>query len=214
VHQPGARWTYSIGDDVLGALVERASGQPFADYVKEHITAPLGMTDTGFDVAKDQRHRLAKLYTSENGALQETEAILGSDPEPGVGFASGGGGMFSTIGDFARLLRAILAGGELDGARILGRKTLELASLDSLEGVDGRPAPGDGWGLFCAVRTDVARSGRLGSRGMLYWSGAATTHFFVDPEEQLIALLFCQHLPYDQHKVIPRFRTAVYQALR
>lgn len=212
--QPGSGYHYSIADDVLGALIERASGEPLADYVREHITAPLRMTDTGFDVEPANRPRLAGLATTQDGALAPADAILGSDPEPGRGFASGGGGMFSTLSDYSRLLQMILHDGELDGARILGRKTLELAVSNTLTVEQGRVRPGDGWGLLCAVRIDPAASGELGSAGMLHWSGAATTHFFVDQKEQIAALLFCQHLPYDQHGLIPRFRTAVLQALR
>jgi CubicO group peptidase (beta-lactamase class C family) len=212
--QPGTAWHYSIADDVLGALIERAAGQPLPEYEREHLTGPLGMNDTGFDVPADKRDRLAGLCTSDAGKLKPSAPILGSLDQPGAGFPSGGGGMFSTLRDYSRLLRMILGGGELDGVRVLGRKTLELGSLNSLGAGQGGPRPGDGWGLFSAVRVDCAASSELGSPGMLYWSGAATTHFFVDPREDLIAVLLCQHLPYDQHRLIPRFRTAVYQALR
>ena len=107
-------------------------------------------------------------------------------------------------------------GGTLDGARVLSRKTWELARLNSL-GATANPlnavGRGDGWGLFSGVRLNVAAAGEPSSEGMLFWSGAATTHFFVDPGEELVALVFCQHDPFDQFGLFTRFRTAVYQAL-
>lgn len=216
--QPGTAYNYSISDDVLGALIQRASGEKFEDYVAAHITRPLKMNDTFFDVPADKMARVAKLHEIKDGRLRTTPEILGAYAEAGRGIPAGGAGLFSTIGDYARFVQCLLDGGTLDGARILGRKTVELARLDSLEALpwpraNGRVTPADGWGLFSAVRTDVAKGNEPGSEGMFYWSGAATTHFFADPKEQLIALVFCQHLPFDQHGLFSKFRTAVYQSL-
>ncbi|HAV63472.1 MAG TPA: serine hydrolase, partial [Verrucomicrobiales bacterium] len=131
----------------------------------------------------------------------------------GRGIPAGGAGLFSTIGDYARFAQCLLNGGELDGTRILGRKTIELALQDSLpEGVSAF-APSEGWGLMSALRLDMAGALEPVSEGTFYWSGAATTHFFVDPTEQLIGLVFCQHVPFDQHQLFTRFRTSIYQAL-
>src|SRR5690606_12047636 len=167
VDQPGARWHYSVADDVLGALVERASGTRFEDFVARNITEPLGMQDTGFDVPEDDRARLASLHARQDGKLVTTPPSFGAFAEPGRGFAAGGAGLFSTIDDYARFARALRDGGELDGVRILSRKAYELAVAPSLTDEQGEVAPGDRWNLFCAVRTEPARSAQLGSAGML-----------------------------------------------
>lgn len=211
--QPGAAFNYSISDDILGLLVQRVSGTRFEDYVAEHITGPLGMPDTFFDVPADKTNRVARLHEVRDGRLRTTPEILGSYAEPGRGIPCGGAGLFSTIGDYARFAQCLLNGGELDGVRLLGRKTVELARLNSLPPGVNAFGPAEGWGLFSGLRLDVARSGEPGSVGMFHWSGAATTHFFCDPQEQLLALVFCQHIPFDQHNLFTRFRTAVYQAL-
>jgi CubicO group peptidase (beta-lactamase class C family) len=215
--QPGTAFHYSIGDDVLGVLIQRVSGERFEDYVRGHVTEPLKMSDTFFDVPVEKKGRIGQLHQAgPDGKLHTTAPILGAYAEPGRGIPCGGAGLFSTIGDYARLAQMLLNGGQLDGARILSRKTMELARLNSLTTT---PTPyhefsgSDGWGLFSAVRLDVARSNEPSSVGMLYWSGAATTHFFVDPQEQLAALVFCQYIPFDQYGLFTRFRIAVYQAL-
>ncbi|MFO1077243.1 MAG: serine hydrolase domain-containing protein [Planctomycetota bacterium] len=212
--EPGEQWNYSVADDVLGVWIERASGKSFAEFVRANVTAPLGMVDTDFDVPEGKRTRIATMYQWEDGALKALEPTFGVFAEPGRGFDAGGAGLFSTIDDYARFCRMLLGNGELDGVRILGRKTMELAGMDSLRGDQHTSRPGDGWGLVCAVRSDPGASPELGSLGMLHWSGAATTHFFVDPQEGLVGLLLCQHQPYDQHRLLSRFHTAVYQALR
>lgn len=213
VAQPGVAFNYSISDDLLGLLIQRVSGEPFDQYIARHITQPLQMNDTAFDVPVEKRGRLATLHEIRDGKLQLAAAILGADAEPGKGIPCGGAGLFSTIGDYARFAQCLLNGGELDGARILGRKTIELARMNSLPDGVGAFSPNDGWGLFSALELDLARSGRLGSVGTFFWSGAATTHFFVDPQEQLVALVFCQHFPFDQFGLFGRFHIAVYQAL-
>lgn len=212
--QPGTAYNYGISDDVLGALIQRVSGMPFEEFVARHITGPLKMHDTAFDVPESKRSRLGRLHQLRDGKLATTPEILGAYAEPGRGIPCGGAGLFSTIGDYARFAQCLLQGGELEGARILGRKTVELARLNSLPSGVFAFSPSDGWGLFSAVRIDAARSGEPVSEGTFYWSGAATTHFFVDPKESLVALVFCQHLPFDQHGLFTRFRTAVSQALR
>lgn len=213
VAQPGTAFHYGINDDVLGVVVQRASGLAFEDFVARRITEPLAMHDTSFDVPAEKMHRLSKLHSRVDGALRVVPEILGAHAEPGRGIPCGGAGLFSTIGDYARFAQCLLDGGSLDGARILSRKTVELALRNSLPaGVDAFRA-GEGWGLFSGLRLDPAATGELGSAGTFHWSGAATTTFFADPEEELLALVFFQHLPFDEHKVFKRFRTAVYQAL-
>ncbi|MBL9139004.1 MAG: beta-lactamase family protein [Verrucomicrobiales bacterium] len=211
--QPGTAYNYSISDDILGALIQRVSGMTFEEFVARRITGPLRMSDTFFDVPADKLDRLAKIHELRDGRLHTKPEILGAYAERGRGIPCGGAGLFSTIGDYARFAQCLMNGGELDGARILGRKTVELALMNSLPpGVHAFNAA-DGWGLFSAVRLDPVAAGEPLSAGSFYWSGAATTHFFCDPKEQVLALVFCQHLPFDQHQLFGRFRTSVMQAV-
>ena len=214
VAQPGAAWHYSVADDVLGVWLERVHGKSLGAVLTELVTGPLGMRDTGFDVPVAERPRIATMYQWEKGALRPLDPTFGVFAEPGRGFEAGGAGLFSTLDDYLRFCRMLLGRGELDGVRLVGRKTFELASLDVLRDGQRTTRPGDGWGLFSAVRIDQGASPEFGSQGMLHGSGAASTHFFVDPVEDLCAVLVTQHQPFDQHRLIPRFHTAVYQALR
>jgi CubicO group peptidase (beta-lactamase class C family) len=163
--------------------------------------------------------RVGTLHTpGPDGKLRTTPPILGAYAEPGKGIPAGGAGLFSTIDDYARFAQMLLDDGAtpFKGPRILSRKTMELARQNSLT-TTASPynamSQSDGWGLFGAVRLDVGRSQEPGSVGMYYWSGAATTHFFCDPKEQVLGLIFCQHLPFDQPGIFKKFRAAVYQAL-
>lgn len=215
--EPGTEYNYSIGLDIAGLLVQRISGIPFEDFIAQNITEPLNMKDTAFDVPEEKHSRLAVIHEhGANGNLQPAEPILGAYSKKQRGIPSGGGGLFSTIGDYARFAQALLNEGELQGTRILSRKSLELALKNSLTET-GSPyhgfAQGDGWGLIGAVRIDPAVAAELGSKGMFYWSGAATTHFFVDPREHLVALIFAQHVPFDEHNLFSRFRNTVYQSM-
>ncbi|MCW5557597.1 MAG: beta-lactamase family protein [Verrucomicrobiae bacterium] len=211
--QPGTAYNYSISDDVLGVLIQRVSGMTFEDYVARNITGPLGMNDTFFDVPADKRDRVAKLHELRDGTLHTTLEIIGAYAEPGRGIPAGGAGLFSTLGDYARFAQCLLNGGQLDGVRLLGRKTVELARMNSLPAGVNAFGPADGWGLFSAVRVNAVAAGEPVSEGAFFWSGAATTHFFCDPKEDVLALVFCQHIPFDQHGLFTRFRTAVMQAV-
>ena len=227
-HEPGTRFSYGINTDILGAVVEKVTGKKFEDVVDERICRPLRMRDTGFDVPADKIGRLAVVYehaksgsgvtpgSPESGRFVEASAIASAYAEPGRGFAAGGSGMFSTIGDYARFAQMLLNGGELDGVRILGRKTVELMTanhLNHLARVTHPPSDSDGFGLGVSVRLDVARSNELGSVGRFGWNGAATTTVIIDPKEQLIGLVFAQHMPYNQHDLFWNFSTLAYQAL-
>ena len=214
IAQPGTAFEYGINNDILGLIVQRVSGLPFEEYIARNITAPLKMVDTAFHVPEEKRSRLVTIHEQgADGNLRTTEPILGAFAEKGRGIPAGGAGLFSTIGDYARFAQCLLNGGELEGERIIGRKTLELALRNSLpEGVDAF-SPGEGWGLISGLRLDMAKTLEPVSEGTFYWSGAATTHFFVDPSEQLVGLVFCQHVPFDQHQLFTRFRTSIYQAL-
>jgi len=211
--QPGTKFNYSISDDVLGVLIQRASGETFEDYLSRHITGPLKMRDTFFDVPPEKMPRVGRLHEITDGKLHTTPEILGAYAEKGRGIPCGGAGLFSTIGDYARFAQCLLNGGELDGARILGRKTMELALKNSLPPGEFAFSASEGWGLMSGLRLDMAAAQEPASEGTFYWSGAATTHFFCDPKEKLLASVFCQHVPFDQHGLFTKFRTAVYQAL-
>jgi CubicO group peptidase (beta-lactamase class C family) len=234
-HQPGTRFRYGISSDILGAVVEKVSGRKFEEFVEERICRPLGMRDSGFDVPAEKMGRLATVYahgkrpaagtastSGENGAGGPEGRFVASAPiasayaEKGRGFAAGGSGMFSTIGDYARFAQMLLNGGELDGVRILGRKTVELMTanhLNHLPRVTHGASDSDGFGLGVAVRVDLAKSNELGSLGQFGWSGAATTTVNIDPKERFVALVFAQHMPFNEHDLFWNFTTLAYQAL-
>lgn len=212
--QPGAAWNYSIADDVLGVLIERAVKQPLADYVREAVTAPLGMVDTDYDVPAGKRARLAVVHRRGTAGLEAVAASFAAEADAGVGFAAGGAGMFSTLDDYARFGRFLLGDGSLDGARVLSRATMDLLRGNTLRDGQRASRPGDGWGLASAVVVDPGAGADLMPAGTLHWNGAATTSFLADPKNDLVAVLFAQHMPFDERKLIGRFRTAVYQAVR
>ena len=216
-HEPGERYTYGVSTDILGALVEKVSGQPLGQFLEERLLRPLGMKDTGFSVPEAKRARLAKIYeTGKDGKLQPAKPIFGIEPAAGPKLESGGAGLFSTTADYARFMQMLLNGGQLDGVRILSRKTVELMMANHLNHMarathDSREA--EGFGLGGAVRIDLARRGALGSVGQFGWSGAATTYASLDPQEKTVVLLLAQHLPYDEHGIFWRFSTLFYQAI-
>jgi len=216
-HEPGEKWTYGINTDVLGYLVEVLSGQKFEDYLEERIFKPLEMNETSFLVPEEKRARQARIYElGPDGKLRPAKPILNSYRGPGDGFPSGGGGLYSTIGDYARFAQMLLNGGRLDGVQILSRKTVELMlanHLNHLAQPTLSPNGADGFGLGGSVRLDLAKGNSLGSVGQFGWSGAATTYFNLDPREETVALLFIQHFPYDPHGLFPKFSTLFYQSL-
>ena len=217
-HEPGERFSYGVGIDVLGAVVEKVAAQPFDEYVLEHITGPLKMMDTAFVVPQSKRSRLAKVYTTTKGGALEPvpapELVMTSLDKSRMNW--GGAGLFSTIGDYARFGQMLLNGGQLDGVRILGRKSVELMMANGLTHAQPPYRSGtdyDGFGYGGSVRVDLARSARLGSVGQFGWTGAATTYFNVDPREKTVALVFTQHFPHDQHQLFWTFSTLFYASL-
>lgn len=218
MHQPGARFTYGLSTDVLGAVIEKVSGQRLDQYVAEHIAGPLQMVDTAFTVPGDKRSRLSKVYRAPKGGplepVPDKELVL-SSVEP-VAMHWGGAGLFSTLGDYARFGQMLLNGGELDGVRVLGRKSVELMMTNALTHT---PTPYtqfneyEGFGLGGAVRLDAGRAARLGSVGQFGWAGAANTYFNVDPRESTVVVLFAQHMPQDQFRLSSTFSTLFYASL-
>lgn len=216
-HQPGDAFTYGVNMDVLGALIERVSGQPFGAFLAERIFRPLGMADTGFDVPEAKLNRLAKTYKhGPDGKLVEDQPILGTWPEVGRGIEAGGSGIFSTAGDFARFAQMLCNGGTLDAQRILGRKTVELMTANHTVTLPNQQAAArqKGFGLGVEVTTDLGQLSMPSSVGQFGWYGAATTYCQIDPQERLVAIAFAQHFPYNEHNFFAAFQTGYYQALK
>jgi CubicO group peptidase (beta-lactamase class C family) len=219
LHQPGEAWEYSVSTDVLGRVVEVASGTDLASFVQERITGPLKMNDTGYWVKAPAVSRIAKPDTQSNLPFAD------ATQKPAI--FSGGGGMLSTAGDYARFAQMLLNGGELDGVRILAPKTVALMTSDQLPATTERHTPvamalgafgpvpemGTSFGLGFAVRVDTGRNPVPGSVGDFSWAGITGTFFWVDPKESLVAVLMVQ-APQGLNGVIWRqTRTMVYQAM-
>ncbi len=220
--QPGSRWQYGFSHDVLGRLVEVLSGQPFDRFLEERIFRPLGMADTGFYVPPAKLGRLTAMYSLDSqGQLHLEDPPAGRWARPRR-FLSGGGGLVSSTQDYLRFCQMLLNGGELDGVRLLGRKTIELMTqnhlppppLPSSFGGDENH-PGYGYGLGVRVLVDVARSGLAGSVGEYGWAGAAETYFWNDPVEQMIGLVMLQFMGPEGYRLmlVERFRALAYQAI-
>jgi CubicO group peptidase (beta-lactamase class C family) len=206
---PGEKYEYSISIDVLGYVVQVVSGKPFDQFVQERILDPLKMKDTHFRLPEAKRARLGKIYGRKDGKLTAQDGLEAK----GVPF--GGMGLFSTIGDYARFAQMLANSGELDGARLLGRKTVDLMMVNHLSGLEKPTIGGDGgsgFGLGGSVRMDMAKAGRPGTVGLYGWDGAASTYFRVDRKEKMATLLFMQWMPFDTPTLF-LFETLVYQAL-
>lgn len=221
--QPGAEWNYSIATDVLGHLVAVISGMPFDRFMRDRVTEPLGMVDTAFHVAPEKVSRFAANYA--RGA--DGKPLLIDDPEKSAflnpnRIKGGGGGLVSTAGDYLRFCRMLLNKGELDGVRLLGRKTVELMSSNHLRGdmaAMGQPRfsessyAGIGFGLGFSVMLDPAQAQILGSPGEYAWGGAASTAFWIDPAEDMAVLLLTQLMPSSTYPIRKELRVLTYQAV-
>lgn len=218
LYHPGERWLYGFGHDVQARLVEHFSGMPLDRFLQERLFGPLAMADSGFAVGRDKPQRVARLHD----VAETPPANLAIDMRPSTydRFATkpmGTLGLWSTASDYARFSQMLLNKGALDGARILGEKTVELMARNHLPPAIGSLAehgndPGVGYGLGVSVVVDPAAHGNLSSPGAFGWTGAATTRFIVDPEEQLVAVLMTQKWPYDA-RLLEEFETLVYQAI-
>ncbi len=223
--EPGTRYHYSVATDVLGALIERLSGQTLAQFFQERIFEPLNMDDTFFNVPPEKVHRLAQnhLWSAEN--QQIVPVPDGLIPPPfGVTLFSGGGGLVSTARDYWRFCEMLRSGGSLDGVRILGPKTVQAMTMARLtpevrnNGATEYPAshlyPGQSFGLGFGVITDPAQSQVISSKGEYSWGGIANTKFWIDPQEDLIVIFMTQIMgsPHnDQHRF--DLKVGTYQAL-
>lgn len=197
-YEPGSTWFYGRSTDVLGRLIEVVSGVTLETFFQQRILGPLGMKDTSFRVVQGKADRLAQPFARDREGL----ILPYTDPLGGVLFEAGGQGLTSTVRDYARFLQMLLNKGELDGVRILGRKTVELMTMDHVgDAVDRGPLflPGQshGFGLGVAVRTTGVRApvmlnSMIGSVGEYFWAGYAGTYFWVDPQEDLFGIYMMQ----------------------
>ena len=212
LHHPGDAWNYGMSTDVLGYLVEVVSGMPFAAFLKKRIFEPLGMVDTDFSVPEEKADRYATLYEpTEDGSIQVMEnAPVSSGPLSF--FHAGGAGLQSTAADYLRFCQMMLNEGELNDARLLGRKTVELMTMNHIQD-DWQPLwrTGSGFGLGFAVVTNVADTHTLGSLGTYSWGGLASTTFWIDPVEELIAILMTQLIGDSPFHA--QFRVLTYQSI-
>jgi CubicO group peptidase (beta-lactamase class C family) len=227
--QPGTEWNYSVSTDVLGRVVEVASGQRLDDFFAERILRPLGMTDTAFWAVPEVVSRLAALYTPGRDGRARRLDELGQLALKEPLMLSGGGGLVSTAADYDRFTQMLLArpdspAGELDGVRLLSPRTVGYMGRNHLPGgldleTFGRPlyaeSPfrGVGFGLGFAVLLDPVPGKVIGSAGELSWGGAASTAFWIDPEADMTVSFFTQLLPSSVHPIRPQLRQLVYQAL-
>lgn len=211
-HQPGVCWEYSRATDVLGALLEVAGGQPLGELLQHRIFGPLGMKDTAFAVPRHHWHRIAQPFAN---CPDSGKAVLLIDGRELPRFESGGGGLLSTAHDYIRFLQLMRNRGTLDGVRLVSRSTVEWMTADHLGGIPALGdllAPGHGFGLGFAVRTHTGLSPQPGSPGMYFWSGVGGTSFFVDPAQDLFAMLLTQ-APNQRIFFRNLFRHLVYAAL-
>ncbi len=222
---PGSAWSYSVATDVVGYLCEVFSGKSLDVFLQERILGPLGMTDTAFSVPPEKRDRFATNYSRRRDKSLKVEDDPETSPYCGdVTFFSGGGGLVSTADDYARFCQMLLNGGELKGARILGRKTIELMTLNHLP--DGKdlsdcavgafgetPYAGQGFGLGFSVVQDLARGQAIGSIGEFAWGGAASTVFWVDPAEELFVVFLTQLMPSQTFDFRGQLKRLIYPAI-
>jgi CubicO group peptidase (beta-lactamase class C family) len=225
--QPGAEWNYGVATDVLGRVVEVISGQSLDAFFADRIFGPLGMTDTAFWVDPDgpDASRLAALYMPQPGTRRAVRLdALGNFALRSPDCLLGGGGLVSTAPDYLRFAHMLLNRGELDGVRLLGPRTVDYMTRNHLPGgVDleafGRPLfaettfAGMGFGLGFSVVQDAAANKVLSSEGEYAWGGAASTAFWVDPVEEIVAVFMTQLLPSSTHPIRAQFKQLLYQSL-
>jgi CubicO group peptidase (beta-lactamase class C family) len=224
---PGTKWNYGMSTDIVGYLCEVISGQSFDEFVRERITDPLGMVDTAFTVPADKIDRFAACY--RRGAEGEPLYVLQDSPSDSPytrrkTYFSGAGGMVGTTADYIRFCKMLANGGELDGVRILGSRTVDFMATNHLPGggdmasigmssFNETTMEGIGFGLGFAVLMDPARAQIIGTPGEYYWGGAASTAFFVNPKEDLFLVYMTQLLPSSAYPIRRELRACTYQAI-
>lgn len=213
---PGERWIYGYSTDILGVVIEKASGQPFDQFLQSRILGPLGMKDTSFYLPESKIDRLATVYSAKDGKIERApaEGTIQSQGHyvkgPRKSF-SGGAGLLSTATDYARFLQALLNGGQLDGKRILSRKSVDLMTVDHLRAIPYNP--GQGFGLGFSIVKDVGAYGAPSSVGEFSWGGAFHSTYWVDPKEQLVVVYMTQLLPAGNIDDYGKLRAGIYSAI-
>lgn len=224
---PGTSWAYSVATDVLGRLVEAVSGISLDRFFEERILGPLDMRDAAFWVDEDRADRLARLYGVAPDGSKKAVELPASPGQPGLQprtMLSGGGGLIGTARDYHRFTQMLLAGGTLDGTRLLGPRTVAFMTRNHLPGGADLEAfgrrlnaetsyEGMGFGLGFSVTLDPAAAKLTGSAGEYAWGGAASTAFWVDPSEELTAVFLTQLMPSSTHPIRAELRSLVYQAI-
>ncbi|QNE07508.1 serine hydrolase domain-containing protein [Croceicoccus marinus] len=219
--QPGEAFVYGYNTDILGVVVEKISGQTLDAFLRERLIDPLGMTDTSFYLPDDKADRLAVVYADEDEGISRAPDAGDASGRPyGQGHYlngpraafSGGAGLLSTAADYSRFLEMMRRGGELDGKRYLGPKTVELMTVNHLaDAVDY--TPGMGFGLGFAIREDLGLAGEPGSEGEFAWGGAYHSTYWVDPKERMTVSYMVQLIPSGDNDLQGKLRTLIYQAM-
>ncbi len=213
LYQPGEKWVYSVSHDIQAALVQKLSGMPFDEFVRQRIFAPLGMKNAYFKIPADQKGRVPAQYANAPGG----KIVVDNSPM-GANYGDtvfGGLSISTAASDYARFAQMLLNKGELDGVRLLSPKTVELMAQNHLPAAAmaaGGVSPGTGYGLGVSVLLDPAAKGNLGSVGEFGWSGAASTHVLIDPKEDLVAV-YCTQLMGGDMGLRSEFATFLYQAI-
>jgi CubicO group peptidase (beta-lactamase class C family) len=222
--EPGSAWNYSVATDVVGHLVEVISGMSLADYFDTHIFQPLGMTDTSFSIDVAKEERFASCYQRQlDKSLSLQDDARDSDYRDRT-FYSGGGGLLSTIGDYYRFCQMLRNGGELNGVRLLGPRTIEFMTQNHLPGggdlsqhargsFSETSYEGIGFGLGFGTRLDSVRNASLGTAGEFHWGGMASTLFWVDPTEDLVVLFMTQMMPSGTFNFRGQLHSIVYSSI-
>ncbi|MBL7844989.1 MAG: beta-lactamase family protein [Cyclobacteriaceae bacterium] len=212
-HKPGERWTYGLNIDVIGYLVEIWSGMPFDQFLKKRVFDPLGMKDTWFYLPKDKHDRLVALHSDQGGKLARQVAPVYDNvnpdyPKSNGKYFSGGAGLSSTVEDYAKFLQLFLNKGQYNGVRILSRKTVELILTNQLHLPDADPI-----GLVFGLETDINDYKSIESIGSFRWAGAFNTHYWADPKEQLIGIIYTNMYNSSQWNLGSKFKVLVYQSI-
>ena len=221
--EPGSRWNYSVATDVVGRLIELWSGQTLDDFFRTRIFDPLGMKDTEWFCPPSKQERLAMLYVPGSGRAEPSPSLAARATRP-PSYFSGGGGLVSTAGDYQRFTAMILRGGELDGVRLISRRTLSLMTENHLPNnadlthfatgaFSETDFAGVGFGLGFSVVIDRTLNKSVVSNGTFAWGGAASTAFWIDPSEELIVSFFTQLLPSSTYRIRRELQRLVYQSL-
>ncbi|MXY17793.1 MAG: beta-lactamase family protein, partial [Acidobacteria bacterium] len=215
---PGERWNYSISTDILGRVIEVASGQSLDAFFRARITGPLGMDDTAFVVPADKRGRFTGHYAVQDGALQLVDSPADGEYTRTPAWLSGGGGLTSTASDYIRFAQMLLQDGRLGETQILAPETVQMMRANRLPEalapiqLGNYLSPGYGFGLGFAVVVDADSSPEPDNDGVFRWAGAANTFFWIDPAEELIGLVWIQLNPFAAYALEREFQPLVYEA--